>query len=128
MTAEQDIWSRVQDLIAAVFDREPSDIAPHTRIMADLGGESVDLLEIAVRLNADFGIPVDEEAVFLKNLRYLLAECRAEGGTPEAALRAAYPHLTEERRQALAREAAQARAMPPLCAADIAAYVTAARS
>ena len=127
MKTEQESWPKVQAIIAAIFDRDPPDIAPETRIMADLGGESVDLLEIAVRLNADFGIPVDEDVVFLKNLRYLLAECRAEGGSPEAALRAAYPHLTEERRRVLAREAAQPRAMPLLCAADIAAYVAAAR-
>ena len=127
MDTEQTVWPHVRAIIADIFDRAPEDIAPETRIMADLGGESVDLLEIAVRLNADFGIPVDEDTVFLKSLRYLLAECRAEGTSPEAALRQAYPHLTPERRKVLAREAAQPQAMPLLCAADIAAYVAAAR-
>ena len=91
METEQAIWSRVQTIIADIFDRAPEDIAPETRIMTDLGGESVDLLEIAVRINADFGIPVDEDTVFLKSLRYLLAECRAGGRQPEDALREAYP-------------------------------------
>lgn len=127
MDTEQTVWPHVRAIIADIFDRAPEDIAPETRIMADLGGESVDLLEIAVRLNADFGIPVDEDTVFLKSLRYLLAECRAGGTSPEAALRQAYPYLTPERREALAREAAQPQAMPLLCAADIAAYVAAAR-
>lgn len=126
METEQAIWPRVQTIIADIFDRAPEDIAPETRIMTDLGGESVDLLEIAVRLNADFGIPVDEDTVFLKSLRYLLAECRAEERQPEDALREAYPYLTPERRETLAREAAQPQVMPLLCAGDIAAYVTAA--
>ena len=85
METEQAIWSRVQTIFADIFDRAPEDIAPETRIMTDLGGESVDLLEIAVRINADFGIPVDEDTVFLKSLRYLLAECRA-GGRPAGSL------------------------------------------
>ena len=127
METEQAIWSRVQTIIADIFDRAPEDIAPETRIMTDLGGESVDLLEIAVRINADFGIPVDEDTVFLKSLRYLLAESREKGIEPEAALRAAYPHLSAERRAMLAREAARPQAAPLLCAADIAAYAAAAR-
>lgn len=126
METEQAVWSRVQTIIADIFDRDPEDIAPETRIMADLGGESVDLLEIAVRLNADFGIPVDEDTVFLKSLRYLLAESRAAGRQPEVALRETYPYLTPERRETLAREAAQPQVMPLLCAGDIAAYVAAA--
>lgn len=128
MEKQQDVWPQVRAVIADIFDRDPAAIAPETRIMVDLGGESVDLLEIAVRLNADFGIPVEENVVFLKDLRYLLAECRAEGRTPETALAEAYPHLTEERRRELAREAARPQAAPLLCAADIAAYVAAARS
>ena len=126
METEQAVWSRVQTIIADIFDRDPEDIAPETRIMADLGGESVDLLEIAVRLNADFGIPVDEDTVFLKSLRYLLAESRAAGRQPEVALRETDPCLTPERRETLAREAAQPQVMPLLCAGDIAAYVAAA--
>lgn len=126
METEQAVWSRVQTIIADIFDRDPEDIAPETRIMADLGGESVDLLEIAVRLNADFGIPVDEDTVFLKSLRYLLAESRATGRQSEDALRETYPYLTPERRESLAREAAQPQVMPLLCAGDIAAYVAAA--
>lgn len=126
METEQAVWSRVQTIIADIFDRAPEDIAPETRIMADLGGESVDLLEIAVRLNADFGIPVDEDTIFLKSLRYLLAECRAGGRQAEDALQEAYPYLTPERRETLAREAAQPQVMPLLCAGDIAAYVAAA--
>lgn len=126
METEQAVWSRVQSIIADIFDCAPEEITPETRIMADLGGESVDLLEIAVRLNADFAIPVDEDTVFLKSLRYLLAECRAGGRQPEAALREAYPYLTPERRETLAREAARPQIMPLLCAGDIAAYVAAA--
>lgn len=126
METKQAVWTRVQTIIADIFDRTPEDIAPETRIMTDLGGESVDLLEITVRLNADFGIPVDEDTVFLKSLRYLLAECRAEGRRPEDALREAFPYLSPERRETLAREAARPQVMPLLCAGDIAAYVAAA--
>lgn len=126
MNREQS-WPQVQAILADIFDREPEFIAPETRIMADLGGESVDLLEIAVRLNADFGIPVDEDTVFLKNLRYLLAECRAAGNSPQNALAEAYPYLSPERRAALMQEAARPQASPLLCAGDIAAYVDAAR-
>ena len=127
MAMEGESWPRVRAVLAEIFDRDAEDILPETLIMGDLGGESVDLLEIAVRLNADFGIPVDEDAAFLKSLRYLLAESREKGIEPEAALRAAYPHLSAERRAMLAREAARPQAAPLLCAADIAAYAAAAR-
>lgn len=116
-------FEKIAVLLADIFDCSTSDIQPATRIMGDLGGESVDLLEIAVRINADFGIPVNEDRIFLRNLRYLMAECSAQGTDPALSLAREYPHLSEQRCTDLAHALSTGDTAPLLNVSDLVAYV-----
>ena len=58
-------------LVADIFERDAAELRERTRLMADLPCESIDLLEISIRLGAAFGISVDDEMAFLRSLRLL---------------------------------------------------------
>lgn len=104
----------VVTLVADIFERDEAELHAQTRLMADLPCESIDLLEISIRLGAAFGISVDDEAAFLRSLRLLTDE-------GAAALARAYPHLSDQRREALLRRQAED-ALSPLTLGDLADY------
>lgn len=109
----------VQRLVADIFERDPASLSEETRLMCDLPCESIDLLELGASLSREFRVPVDDEVVFLRSLRSLVAD----GVSPQR-IALAYPHLSPERCAAIAEELA--RPDPVLCLGDIAAYVVAA--
>ncbi|WP_300774290.1 phosphopantetheine-binding protein [uncultured Desulfovibrio sp.] len=106
---------RVIELVADIFERDAAELHAQTHLMADLPCESIDLLEISIRLGAAFHITVDDEAAFLRSLRLLM-----EGGAPELAR--AYPHLSEQRREELLRQRDQRGGLSPLTLGDLADY------
>lgn len=100
-------------LVADIFERDAAELHERTRLMADLPCESIDLLEISIRLGAAFGISVDDEAAFLRSLRL------QAGGD---ALASAYPHLSGPRREELLRQREEAGGVSPLTLGDLADY------
>ena len=55
--------SKVQDILIAQLQIEREQIKPEARIMADLGADSLDMVEIAMKSEEEFGFTVpDEEA------------------------------------------------------------------
>lgn len=101
-------------LVADIFERDAAELHARTRLMADLPCESIDLLEISIRLGTAFGISVDDETVFLRSLRLLTDE-----GAP--ALARAYPHLSDQRREELLC-GQTADMLSPLTLGDLADY------
>lgn len=116
-----EILENICDISAAIFECDPATLDAHTRLMVDLPCESIDLLEIGVSLNRRFKVAVNDEVVFLTSLRLHVAQA----GNVEAKLASVYPHLSPERLQVLAREAALPNSSPQLCLGDIAAYIDA---
>lgn len=117
-----EIMDKVRGIVAEIFECDPGTLSGETRLMADLPCESIDLLEIGARLGQTFRVPVDDDAAFLRSLRYYVAQ----GGEPEEVIRREYPHLPPERAKAIALGLAAPDAAPQLCLADIAAYIRAA--
>lgn len=117
-----EIMDGVRGIVADIFECDPGTLSAETRLMTDLPCESIDLLEIGARLGQTFRVPVDDEAAFLRSLRYHVSR----GGDPEAVIRREYPHLSPERVKALALSLADPDAAPQLCLGDIAAYIRAA--
>ncbi len=115
----QVILDEVRGIVADIFERDPQTLSGTTRLMLDLPCESIDLLEIGARLGQTFHTAVEDDVVFLRSLRYHLAE----GGDPKAVLCREYPYLSEARRDELARALAEPDAEPQLCLDDIAAYI-----
>lgn len=117
-------WTSIREVVAEILDRDPAELSATAYLIRDLEAESIDLLEIGVGVQHRLGVAVDEDRLFLKNLRTLLVQAELTGSAPEMLLAKAYPHLSAERQLALLTDVA---AGPVLQLRDLVAYVDWAR-
>lgn len=87
----------IQQELSQLLDMESEEIQMDSYVVRDLGAESIDLLELAVALNARFSVPVRDSEIFLKPLRGLLDQCLVEDTDPFTCLRRHFPYLSQER-------------------------------
>jgi acyl carrier protein len=67
----QEIFARVQRIVALSLLIDESEVTPESRIVEDLGGESLDFLDIIFRVEKEFGIEFPKENwVERESLRY----------------------------------------------------------
>ena len=57
-----DIANRVQALVAAHFGIEQARVTPQASLVADLGANSLDLVEITMGLEQEFDLPISDAA------------------------------------------------------------------
>jgi acyl carrier protein len=93
------ISEKIRVVLADILDVEASDIGAETYLIRDLNLESIDMLELAVSLNAAFSIKVSENDVFLRNLRPYLIEAEEKGQAKVPYLMEKFPFLTGDRIQ-----------------------------
>lgn len=105
----------VKAIAADIFECDPATLHETSRLMEDLSCESVDLLEISIRLGQACRIAVDDETAFLRSVRLWVAD-------GAQALAAACPHLTEARREAILLQVGAQPAVSPLTLGDLALY------
>lgn len=105
----------VKAIVADIFECDPATLHEASRLMEDLPCESIDLLEISIRLGQTCRIAVDDETAFLRSVRLWVAD------GPQA-LAAACPHLPEERREAILLQVGAQPAISPLTLGDLAHY------
>lgn len=86
-------------LVSEILDLEPTEIQIKTYLIRDLHAESIDLLEIGVAIQHRLGIAVDDDQLFLKNMRMIISRAEKDGVLPLDALHVSYPHLSLERLQ-----------------------------
>lgn len=48
--------------ISEILGKDPSELTQEKRIMADLGADSLDLVEIVMALEEEFNISIDDES------------------------------------------------------------------
>lgn len=58
---EADIRAGVYRIVAKSFDLDVENIKPTASIIDDLGGDSLDLVEITMRIEETFGIEIPDE-------------------------------------------------------------------
>jgi acyl carrier protein len=116
-------FAAISSILAEILDLDPADITPETYVIRTLEAESIDLLEIGVAMQHRLGIDVDDDLVFLKNVRIVLSRAQQAGGDALTALKSEYPHLTEDR---LREILADLPAGPVLRVADLVSYALAA--
>lgn len=92
-----DIFGEIKEILTELLDIEPEEIEPESYVIRDLGAESIDLLELAVELNASFKIEIADDEVFLKKLRLYLTEVQETGADTVAYLGEKFPFLTRDR-------------------------------
>jgi acyl carrier protein len=59
MTAEHDIFERLKPLLVEVLGVAPEKIRPESVLVADLGAESIDLLDLSFRIEETFNVTIE---------------------------------------------------------------------
>ncbi len=116
-----DVFSGVRESLTEILDIEAEEITPETYIARDLNAESIDLLELAVALNARFRIEVNEDQVFLRTLRLCINEAAGNGGDVAGRLSREFPFLGADR---ISEIIADVNGGPVLKMKDITSYVS----
>ncbi len=92
----------VVSIVAEIFERDAASLNAGTRLMQDLPCESIDLLEIAARISREARREVDDDALFLRNVRTLVYEHPEISA--EDVLAGHFPWIDEVRRSQIAQE------------------------
>jgi acyl carrier protein len=61
--ASEEISERVQGVIAASLGVERGEVRPESSFKADLGTDSLDVIEVALAVEKEFGVHVPDEAL-----------------------------------------------------------------
>ena len=56
------IFEKVRDALASQFELDPASITPETNLIDDIGADSLDVVELIMELEDEFGITISDEA------------------------------------------------------------------
>lgn len=113
-------FEQIKKILIDLLDIDGTEITPETYLIRDLGAESIDLLELAVAINANCGVKVNDNDIFLKPLRLYLTKAREGGCEPAVYLAEKFPFLTNTRIREILADIAQG---PVLKVKDLTGYV-----
>lgn len=73
----QQIQDKVIDILVQRLSVQPAQIRPDSRLMEDLGADSLDVVEIVMQLEETFGIEItDEQAESVRTVSELLEQLK----------------------------------------------------
>ena len=58
------VFDKIRETLASQFEVDPATITKDTDIMNDLGADSLDLVELIMTLEEEYGISVTDESVY----------------------------------------------------------------
>jgi len=58
------VYERIKEALAAQFEVDPEKITRDTNLMNDLGADSLDLVELIMTLEDEYGVSVTDESVY----------------------------------------------------------------
>ena len=58
------IFEKIREALAAQFEVDPETITRDTDVMNDLGADSLDLVELIMTLEDEYGVSVTDESVY----------------------------------------------------------------
>jgi acyl carrier protein len=94
LTQEQ-VLAKVRDVLIDALGVDEEEVTPQARLVADLGAESIDFLDIVFRLEKAFGIKINQSDLFpdnvLNNPEYVKDGKVTDTGVAE--LRKKMPHV-----------------------------------
>ncbi len=66
-------FEKLQEIIAAQFDKEPDDITMDTDVQEDFGADSLDIVDLLMTIEDEFDIAIpDEEVTEMKTVSDLV--------------------------------------------------------
>ncbi len=66
-------FEKLQEIIAAQFDRDPDDITMDTDVQEDFGADSLDIVDLLMSIEDEFDIAIpDEEVTEMKTVSDLV--------------------------------------------------------
>lgn len=95
MISESELWDILTEAIVETLAVEPQEVTPTARLFADLGAESIDVLDLSFRLEKRLGIKVQLEKALADESLKTDSEGRL---TPEsiAEVQKRFPAMTAE--------------------------------
>lgn len=66
--SQEEIFEKVQNVLADALGADEDEVTPDARLVADLGAESIDFLDIVFQLEKAFGIKIDQRELFPDNV------------------------------------------------------------
>jgi len=92
---QQQVFDKVQEVLVDALGLDQDEVTPQAKLVADLGAESIDFLDIVFRLEKAFGIKIDQNELFpesiLNNPQYVSDGRVTDSGMAE--LRRRLPHV-----------------------------------
>ena len=58
------VFEKIREALAAQFEVDPDKITKDTYIMSDLGADSLDLVELIMTLEEEYGVSVVDDSVY----------------------------------------------------------------
>ena len=58
---DQEIYAKVKEIVAELLDIDESEITPESKFQADLGADSLDLVELIMEFEERFGGDISDE-------------------------------------------------------------------
>ena len=115
------VLNHIVDILSDILDLDPSMISEESYLVRDLEAESIDLLELAVVLNSTFRTDINDDEIFLKNLRIHMEECGESRDSWGDFLHGKYPFLSRERIREMVTDLSSG---PVLKVKDLVSYIT----
>ncbi len=116
------IEERIKSKISDILGIKKEELTTETDLIRELDAESIDMLEIAISLEKEFGIKIDENSLFLKAFRYYLEEAHEKNTEEVSYLKQKFPFLDEKRIRELIDEA-KSNIVPSIKIKDLICYV-----
>ena len=93
------IFDRVRTALVAALDVDEDEIVPQAKVLADLGADSVDSVDIMFRLHRDFGVDISRDELIpdrvLLDPRFVRDGKLTDAGVAELKRRMTYTDLSE---------------------------------
>ncbi len=69
MTMTQDeVYAKVQEVLVDALGLDEDEVTPQAKLVADLGAESIDFLDMVFQLEKAFGIKIEQNELFPDNV------------------------------------------------------------
>ncbi len=66
--SQDEVFAKVKEVLVDALGADEEDITPQSKLVADLGAESIDFLDIVFRLEKAFGIKIQQSELFPENV------------------------------------------------------------